>query len=140
VIYQRFVNGFETNAYISINLDTKEITAANTFSDTDLSTLPDLEPYVASAGSIAPPDPRNSDRDPYAFCGVKGGYEKHGEHVFGIVTIYWGYPSVEESEPYVDCIVRKIRTSSYLLVYPNGKATEVEDYDALKALIEAYTG
>ena len=140
VIYQRFANGFETNAYISINLDTKEITAANTFSDTDLRTLPDLEPYVASAGSIAPPDPRNSDRDPYAFCGVKGSYEKHGEHVFGIVTIYWGYPSVDESEPYVDCIVRKIRTSSYLLVYPNGKATEVEDYDALKALIEAHTG
>ena len=140
VTYIRLINGFATNEIISIHLDSKETTTQNVFTDADLEKLPDLGIHISSADRLTPPDPWSGETDPYLFCGASGRYEKHGEHIFGIITINWGYPDTKESERGADCIIRKIKTHSYLLVYPNGETAETEDYDTLQELIAEYTG
>ena len=138
--WRRYINGFPTNEIITIYLSTKEIKIYNAFSDEEIANLPDLSPHILFARWRTAPKPRNSKREPYKFCGARGRYEKHGEHIFGIITINWGYPDTKESPRASDCIIRKIRTHSYLLVYPNGKTAEAMDRDTLDALIANYTG
>ena len=140
LMYIRYVNGIETNESISVDLETKTVTKLHPFSDEDLQNLPSLDFYITTAALRPSPARHNSNQEPYRYCGAKGEYRKEGNTVFGIVSIFWGDPDVEESERHADCIVQKIQETTYLLVYPNGKAAEAEDYGTLKALIADYIG
>lgn len=140
ITYRRFVNAFGTNEYITIDPETKTVTTSNLFTKKDLNNLPRLDFPMAIARWTEAPKPRSTKQDPYVFCGVSGEYQKVGDTILGIVTIYWGYPDLEESRRPSCCIVRKVQESSYLLVYPNGTFAKAEDRYTLKALIADYTG
>ena len=140
ISYGRYINGFDTNEYISINLENKAIQHNNIFTEEDIKNLPNMDLPLLFARWTEAPKPRSDKEAPYKFCGVKGSYEKNGEHVFGIVQIYWGYPDIEESPWYSCCVIRKVQEYSYLLVYPNGKTVPAKNLTELDQLIAEYTG
>jgi hypothetical protein len=140
ISYRRFVNGFGTNEYISIDPETQSVRTSNLFTEKDLRNLPQLDLLMATASWREAPKPWSSKAEPYEFCGVSGEYQKEGDTIFGIVTIYWGYPDIEESERISCCIVRKVQQKSYLLVYPNGKTVPAKNRTELDQLIAEYTG
>ena len=140
VTYKRFINGFATNEYISLDLDKREVFRKTTFTSDDLKKLPSLTFALLYARWTKAPKPWNNIEEPYEFCGVKGSYEKHGEYIFGVVEINWGHPDIEESDRHSCCIVKKVRKQTYLLVYPDGEIAEAKNYDAVRNLIAEYTG
>lgn len=140
ISYSRYINGFETNEYIFIDLESKEIRHDHIFTDEDIKNLPNMDLPLLFARWTEAPKPWRDKEAPYKFCGVSGRYQKQGDYVFGIVSIAWGNPDVKESPWYSCCVVRKVQKHSYLLVCPNGKIVQSEDYATIRALIENYNG
>lgn len=136
--YQRIINGFPTNEYIYVNAENKTISHDVRFTQEDIENAPDLTFHFLFASLRTPP--RQKSGKPLVFCTAKGSYEKHGDHVFGIIKIYWGGKTTDLYNPYPVYNGITVFTSSYLLVYPNGKAVKVDRYNELSALIEEYIG
>ena len=81
--------------------------------------------------------PKKKSGSPFVFRAAQGTYEKHGDHVFGIIRLSWGEKIKDAPHTYP---VYQSTYSSYLLVYPNGKTVQAKNRTVLDQLIAEYTG
>ena len=132
VYFTRYINGFATDEKICVNLDQKTVTWDNLYSAEDIANATDLGRIVKMAHFVTPPD-SGFDGIPFDHCTVLANYEKHGDVVFGLVEMVWGYMDAMEDVPgpwpY---------TSSKMLVYPDGTVSMYQSTTELQQLIEAY--
>lgn len=132
VVYERIINGFRTNETIIIEKryeeslksddDLDEIYQNVEYSDArftkeDVQKLPDLMKYRQIAENLAPPEvePGNESLTLYR---IQGEYHKSGEHVFGVLSLYWGYADEKG----------KLEKMTWLVVCPDGEYVETDSY------------
>ena len=134
VYYTRYINGFATNETICVNLDQKTVTWENTFSEKEIAKAPNLVMARMKAYVMSPPE-NGWDNVPYDYRTILCEYIKKEDHIFGLVSIAWGYSEAIEVE---DHIGPSLWTVTWMLVYPDGTTSVCESEQEANALIEEY--
>lgn len=137
VVFNKIVNGFATNERIIINLDKRTVQISDQYTDADLKRLPDLVKASMLGRSVPAPEPR-VEPYPYDYCGVRAQYEKKGNAVFGIVTVYWGYSDMGKVWGESWSGQARIYDSVCIVVYPDGRTTTCKNSFEADALIDKY--
>ena len=135
ITYNRLINGFPTNEYIRVSTDDQTISHDVQFTYEDIESAPNLTFQIFFAAFRTPPKKKSGS--PFVFRAAQGTYEKHGDHVFGIIRLSWGEKIKDAPHTYP---VYQSTYSSYLLVYPNGKTVQAKNRTELDRLIAEYTG
>ena len=139
VVYRRYINGFETDETITIDLRTEEVTYSETrYSNEDIAQvmnmpLPIAE-LVAQYKENTPTPPHFVPTEEQPLCGVNvyGWYVKSGDTLYGVIQTRWfcyDY-GVTDSEG-----MSFLCDEAYLLFDPSQDSPRAIDYDELIELV-----